>query len=61
MLTPELRHRHGNLALAARMMFKFHGPVKTEGAVAVACSDLLAPRSIRTNLKPEEKQKSSNP
>jgi len=24
------------------MMFKFHGPVKTEGAVAVACGDLLA-------------------
>jgi hypothetical protein len=23
------------------MMSKFHGPVKTEGAVAVACSDLL--------------------
>jgi hypothetical protein len=22
-------------------MSKFHGPVKTEGAVAVACSDLL--------------------
>ena len=39
--TPELRHRHRRLTLAARMMFKFHGPVKTEGAVAVACSDLL--------------------
>jgi hypothetical protein len=23
------------------MMFKFHGLVKTEGAVAVACSDLV--------------------
>jgi hypothetical protein len=27
--------------LAAMMMFEFHGRVKTEGAVAVAC-DLLA-------------------
>jgi len=25
------------------MMFKFHGLVKTEGAVAVACSDLILP------------------
>jgi hypothetical protein len=40
--TPELRHRHRRLSLAAMMMFKFHGPVKTEGAVAVACSYLLA-------------------
>jgi len=40
-LRGELRHRHRSLTLAARMMFKFHGPVKTEGAVAVACSDLL--------------------
>jgi hypothetical protein len=24
------------------MISKFYGPVKTEGAVAVACSDLLA-------------------
>ena len=41
-LTPELRHRHRNLTLAAVMISKIHGPVKTEGAVAVACSDLLA-------------------
>ena len=40
-LTPELRHRHRRLTLAAMMIFKFHGPVKTEGAVAVACTDLL--------------------
>jgi hypothetical protein len=25
------------------MMFKFHVPVKTERAVAVACSDLILP------------------
>ena len=43
LLTFELRHRHRGLTLVAMMMFKFHGPVKTEGAVAVACcSDLLA-------------------
>jgi hypothetical protein len=24
-------------------MFEFHGPVKTEGAVAVACSDFVRP------------------
>jgi hypothetical protein len=27
------------------MIFKFHGAVKTEGAVAVACSDLFGPFS----------------
>jgi hypothetical protein len=27
--------------LAAMMMLKFHGPVKTEWAVAVACSDFV--------------------
>jgi hypothetical protein len=27
--------------LAAMMMFKFHGSVKTEWAVAVACSDFV--------------------
>jgi len=47
-LTPELRHRPGNLTLAAMMMSKFHGPVKTEGAVAVACSDLLGNGRILT-------------
>src|SRR5215472_16401232 len=31
-LTPELRHRHRSLTLAAMMMSKFHGLVKTEGA-----------------------------
>ena len=41
-LTFELRHRHRRLSLAAMMMFKFHGLVETEGAVEVACSDLLA-------------------
>jgi len=30
---------HRSLALAAMMMSKFHRLVKTEGAVAVACSD----------------------
>jgi len=33
---PALRHRHWRLPLAARMLFMFHGPVNTEGAVAVA-------------------------
>jgi hypothetical protein len=28
------------------MVFKFHGAVKTEGAVAVACSDLLGGKAI---------------
>ena len=37
--TTKLRHRHRSLTLAAMMISKFHGPVKTEGAVAVACSD----------------------
>lgn len=36
---PELRHRHRSLTLAAMMISKFHGPVKTVGAVAVVCSD----------------------
>jgi hypothetical protein len=40
-LTPELRHRHRVPTLAATMIFKFHGLVQTEGAVAVARSDLL--------------------
>src|SRR3974390_1189437 len=40
-LTPELRHRHRSLTLAAMMISEFHGPVKTEGAVAVACSDFV--------------------
>jgi hypothetical protein len=43
-LTPELRHRHRGLSLAAMMMFKFHGRAKTEGAVAVARSDFVRPR-----------------
>lgn len=38
---PELRHLHRSQALAAMMMFEFHGLVKTQGAVAVACSDLV--------------------
>lgn len=42
-LRGELRHRHQSLTLAARMMFKFHGRVKTEGAVAAACSNLVRP------------------
>ena len=39
--TPELRHRDRSLTLAAMRMFKFHGSVKTEGAVAAAGSDFV--------------------
>ena len=40
-LTSKLRHSHRRLSLAAIMMFKFHGSVKTERAVAVACSAIV--------------------
>ena len=40
-LTPELSHRQQRPSLVAMMMVKFHGPVKTEDAVAVGCSDFV--------------------
>jgi hypothetical protein len=39
------------------MIFKFHVPVKTEGAVAVACSDLLGDMAIPLcKIAPDEKE-----
>jgi hypothetical protein len=46
--------------LAAMMMFKFNGPVKTEGAVAVACSAFVRPRLQSTPLKVQMKWTKKN-
>ena len=42
--------RHRRLSLAANMMFEFHGSVKTERAVAVACSALVEPSRCAADL-----------
>src|SRR5207248_10440068 len=52
-LTTKLRHSRRKPAWPAMMMFKFHVSVKTEGAAAVACSDLLGSDIVYFSFKPE--------
>ena len=49
-LTPKLSHSHGRRAELGKLISKFHGRVKTEGAVAVGCSAFVRPKN-RYNSK----------
>ena len=45
-LTSKLRHSRRRRAEQCQMISKFHGLVKTEGAVAVGCSAFVRPRNF---------------
>ena len=47
-LTFKLSHSHGRRVELGKLISKFHGPVKTGGAVAVGCSALLGQKIVIT-------------